>query len=144
MDQLDNLARRFRDAIEATPRSQLPITVQSSPHGACGDATLLLGHFLKLQVLGTFDYVLGEKGDHTHAWIQHGDIIIDITADQFTEIDQAVIVAANSVWHEQFTSSVLHEADFMIYDNYTRATLGAAYHSVMQQLEDILPPVLED
>lgn len=99
---------------------------------------------LTLQGLGTFDYVLGEKGDRTHAWIQHGDIIIDITADQFTEIDQAVIVAANSVWHEQFTSSVLHEADFMIYDNYTRATLGAAYHSVMQQFEDIFPPVLED
>jgi hypothetical protein len=135
MDQLEILARRFRDAIEATPSNQLPITMQSFPHGACGDAAVLLGHFLKAQGLGAFDYVLGKREDHTHAWIQHGEIIIDITADQFPEIDEAVIVSATSAWHERFTSDVLHEADFIIYDDYNQATLGAAYHTVMQQLE---------
>ncbi|TBC53783.1 hypothetical protein ELH27_37080 [Rhizobium leguminosarum] len=135
MEQLELLAKRFRDAIERIPPQQLPITLQSFPAGACGDATLLLGHYLKAQGLGPFDYVLGERQDHSHAWLQQGEVIIDITADQFPEVDEAVIVTATPTWHHEFTSEVLHEADFTISDTHTVAMLGAAYHRVMQHLE---------
>ncbi|NTA40588.1 hypothetical protein [Agrobacterium salinitolerans] len=135
MEQLEILARRFRDAIERTPANLLPITFQNFPAGACGDATLVLGHYLKAQGLAAFDYVLGMRDNHSHAWLQHGDIIIDITADQFSEIDQSVIVTAHPTWHSEFAAEVLHEADFTIYDGYTAATLGSAYHAILQHME---------
>lgn len=135
MEQLEILARQFREAIERTPANERPITFQNFPAGACGDATLFLGHYLKAQGLAAFDYVLGMRDDHSHAWLQHGDIIIDITADQFPEIDRAVIVASASTWHAGFAIEVPREADFTIYDAHTAATLRAAYHRVLQHIE---------
>ena len=135
MEQLEIHAKRFRDAIERTPAQQLPIAMQGFPTGACGDAALLLGHYLKAQGFGTFHYVLGKREEHSHAWLQQGEIIIDITADQFPEVDHAVIVTATPTWHDGFASEVLHEADFTIYDPHTVASLGAAYHTVMQHME---------
>lgn len=139
MEQLEILAYRFRAAIEATPRNQLSIGLQDFPLGACSDATSLLGHFLKAQGFGSFDHVSGRRYDgdreRTHAWLQRGDLIIDITADQFPEVDQSVIVANGSAWHETFETEVLHEADFTIYDPRTKATLGADYRAVLQILE---------
>lgn len=93
-------------------------------------------HYLKVQGLGSFDYVLGKRGKggkrHSHAWLQQGPIIVDITADQFPEIDHAVIVSDGSVWHAAFEAEILHEADFMIYDTYTVATLVAVYQRILQ------------
>lgn len=135
MEQLEILARGFREAIERTPVNQLPISFQNFPAGACGDATLLLGHYLKAQGLSASNYVLGMRDSYTHAWLQHGEIIIDITADQFAEIEQSVIVTADPAWHSEFAAEVLHEADFAIYDGYTAGTLGAAYHTIFQHME---------
>jgi hypothetical protein len=138
VEQLEILARQFREAIERTPRNQLPLGLQNFPVGACGDATLLLGHYLKAQGFGYFDYVSGTRGEgddwHSHAWLRREDVIIDITADQFPEIDQAVIVATGSPWHGEFESEVLNEADFVVYDPHTAATLGAAYRVVLQNM----------
>ena len=35
-----------------------------------------------------------------HSWLQRGNLIIDITADQFEEISEQVIVSTSSRWHE--------------------------------------------
>ncbi|MGO7360229.1 hypothetical protein ACCS66_37055 [Rhizobium ruizarguesonis] len=82
-----------------------------------------------------FDYVMGKAGEgddwHSHAWLQQDGAIIDITADQFPEIDQAVIVATDSSWHDEFECEVLNDADFTIYNAHTAAMLGAAYHAVL-------------
>lgn len=115
------------------------LTLQEFPHGACGDATLLLGYYLKTLGLGTFDYVLGmgegEDGDqYSHAWLRQGDIIVDITADQFPA-KAPVIVTDASPWHDSFSAEVLHEADFHVYDGHTVATLSAAYGTIMETLE---------
>lgn len=55
-------------------------------------------------------------GRHSHAWIKQGDIIIDITADQFDEIETPVIVTNASAWHNRFDSKILFEADFHVDD----------------------------
>lgn len=134
MEQLAIVARNFRDAIERTPADQLPISLQTFPAGACGDATLLLGHYLKAQGLNAFDYVLGERDGHSHAWLQRGSLIVDITADQFDEVHEPIVVSTDSLWHGSFTTEVLHEADFTIYDAYTAANVGAAYHAIIQHM----------
>lgn len=139
MDELANAAAAFRAAIERTPAAQLPIGLQGFPKGACGDATDLLGYYLKTQGLGTFDYVSGEGWDEdgewfSHAWLRQGNVIVDITADQFPG-KAPVIVTDASPWHDGFEAEVPHEADFHVYDPNTVSTLAAAYAVVLETLE---------
>ena len=122
MDELKAIATRFRRAIDETDRGNLPIQFKDFPAGACGDTSLLLGFYLKQQGAGAWDYVSGMRGEfgrrHSHAWIQQGDIIIiDITTDQFDEIETPVIVTNASAWHDSFDSEILHEAGFHVYDH---------------------------
>lgn len=142
MEPLEFFAGRFRVALENTARSQLPITFQGFPNGACGDAALLLSRYLLDQGCGSFNYVLGMRGEggdrHSHAWLQRGEILVDITADQFPEVDQAVIVTTHSPWHAEFQTEVLHEADYRIYDFQTAAMLDTAYEAVMQSMETVV------
>lgn len=46
--------------------------------------------------------VSGWKGQQSHAWLELVDIYIDITADQFIEIDKSVIITKRSHFHEKF------------------------------------------
>ncbi|KAB2716400.1 hypothetical protein F9K97_24275 [Brucella anthropi] len=139
MEDLTKAAEAFRAAMANTRPEKLPVTLQEFPHGTCGDATLLLGYYLKTHGFGTFDYVLGMATDddrerYSHAWLRQGRIVVDITADQFP--DQApVIVTDRSPWHDGFEVEVPHEADFHVYDGHTAAMLGVAYKAVIETLE---------
>jgi len=79
----------FRHAIEACDRSALPITFENFPAGSCGDAALILGKYLEERGFGLFDYVLGERGGRSHAWLQRGHLVVDITGDQFDDMSVA-------------------------------------------------------
>jgi hypothetical protein len=131
-----NLATRFRAAIETTDKRRLPITFENFPRGSCGDSALLLGHYLIDAGQSPFQYVLGRKGDTSHAWLERDGLLVDITADQFPEIGQPVIVTVNSSWHSDWEAEHLHVADFDIFDPRTRADLGHAYALIIGQ--DIL------
>jgi hypothetical protein len=89
------------------------------PRGSCGDATDLLGTYLRERGAGKFYYVLGEKhqsecdgGYLSHAWLERDGVITDITADQFPEISEPVIVTTDSPWHRTFTARRPRNADF--------------------------------
>ena len=72
LNELKELASAFRAALESADRSRLPVTLQAFPHGACGDTALLLAKFLEEHGHGQFDYMLGRRGDGSHAWLQRG------------------------------------------------------------------------
>lgn len=40
--------------------------------------------------------------EQSHFWLEHAGYIIDITADQFDDCDQALIVSTDRRWHNQF------------------------------------------
>ncbi|MDQ5827717.1 MAG: hypothetical protein M3441_26545 [Chloroflexota bacterium] len=136
-------ARQFRAALEACDRSLLPISFQEFPRGSCGDAALLLGRYLQDCGLGPFNYVCGsirEEGGrdfHSHAWLQRGDIIVDITADQFDEISEPVIVTRDHSWHDRFDGKVRNIADYKIYDANTKSVLSAVYRNVVTHISDL-------
>lgn len=137
--RLLQLATAFRDAIERADRSCLGITLANFPRGSCGDASLLLGHFLKEHGFTEVTYVLGERGhagaDWTsHAWLRVEGYIVDITADQFSEVDQRVIVAQRSPWYETFKIEDERHGDFTAYDTSTAANLAHIYAVIAEQL----------
>ena len=136
--ELKSAAMKFRLAIERCDRRRLIVTLQDFPHGSCGDAALLLRAFLLERGLGTFAYKLGwrqsDGGRVSHAWLQAGGIVVDITADQFPEIDEKVIVAENSAWHAGFQ---LDDAelpdDYKRYDASTVAVLDSSYGAILAE-----------
>jgi hypothetical protein len=130
----------FRDGIEMCDRSKLPVSMQDFPRGACGDTVALLGTFLFENGLGEFAYVLGEIGSYgggnwsTHAWLQRGDLVVDITADQFRDIDDAVIVTTQSSWHRSLGGKQKNVANFRKYDAHSAAELARAYREILKHL----------
>jgi hypothetical protein len=129
--QIRNLATKFRIGVEKCDRRSLPITFKEFPRGACGDAALLLGKYLKNEGFGSFQYVCGiRRLRHTnqeHAWLRQEALIIDITADQFAEIDEPVIITTNHTWYSAFNIRNEHEADYELYDHRTRSMFADAY-----------------
>lgn len=102
------LASNMRNAIELLPKSLLGTGMEHFPRGACGDASLLLGAYLADSGYKNFEYVCGERGSKnddtwtSHAWLTSGNLIVDITADQFGDAPSGIIVSNNSPWHNQF------------------------------------------
>ena len=41
----------------------------------------------------------GETGNTGHEWIQRDDIVVDITADQFEDLEKPSVIVGSSDWH---------------------------------------------
>jgi hypothetical protein len=120
-DIIKTLAEKLRAAILATPREERPISLRDFPHGSCGDATLLLGTYLSEHGLGDFMYISAARstpagGIWTHGWAEQDELIVDITACQFPEIQATVIVDSNSSWHATFERKESHRAHINAFD----------------------------
>jgi hypothetical protein len=137
VSSIRKLATEFRAAIERCPRAQLPIGFCDFPYGACGDATLILAKYLERNGHTGFVYVLGMRDGGSHAWLGRDDLVVDITADQFGDQHQPVIVESGSKWHELFRLEARDDenpVDFERYDRATVITLWNAYRAVVRQL----------
>lgn len=124
------LARGVRAAILAVPTEERPIVLQDFPHGACGWSSLLLGAILKDRGHTGFIYVCGERPSldpsktSSHAWLERGSLIIDITADQFPDSPAPIVVSLNSQWHATFEREHIEPSDF-------RESLGPALYPLL-------------
>lgn len=77
---------------------------QPFPRGWCGCVSRVLGAFLvEKYPEEKFDYVCGRRNG-THAWIEHNGIVLDITADQFEDCNEPIIVKPykESFFHQTF------------------------------------------
>lgn len=138
--QLFEMATNFRRAIESIPPKVRPIGMQRFPNGACGDTALLFGTFLVDHSIPGFKYICGERGskiDNTwtsHAWLQHDDLVVDLTADQFPDASAGVIVSSPSPWHMQFSTEPGRESDFREWSGYGAELLHPMYSRVLTVL----------
>ena len=126
-EKIRNAATAFRLAIEGSDRSELSEGFSRFPWGSCGDASLLLAAYLRDEGLGDFELIAARGTNGDHAWLQQGEVVIDITADQFTGFDFAVYVG-NDEWHRQFGEIRTSEpADYHRYDAATASILHWDY-----------------
>jgi len=140
LGRLRELATAFREAIERCDRKRLPLSFETFPCGSCGDATNLLGMFLIEQGAGAFRYICGERGTrwaswHSHAWLEADGVIIDITADQFPEMTEKVVVSTRSEWHATFEQNTQHKADDLSGDESARVRLAKAYRVIIENIQ---------
>jgi hypothetical protein len=66
------------------------------------DASELLGQYLSDSGLGTWSYRRGAQSDPflTPAWVERDGLIVDITADQFPDRSEPVLVTVGRTWHD--------------------------------------------
>jgi hypothetical protein len=149
LERIQTFCGAFREAILRTGRADLPSSFRNFPLGCCGDTCLLLAKFLINHGAGFPDYVVGTSGRQSHAWLEIGSVIVDITADQFLEnpvgsvrapssIRAGVIVTTTRAWHKQFREQNRHPADIDSYDAATKKTLLHAYAAIMLNLPSSL------
>jgi hypothetical protein len=146
IERVRGIARRVRNAIESLPAQELPITFWNFPRGACGDTCLLLGTYIEVDCgLPPFEYVSGERGSQhandwtSHAWLRRGELIVDITADQFADAPAGVIVADTSTWHDGFEIDSIHPANLNAWSGPGTYDVLRLYARVRRVLQDSLP-----
>lgn len=140
IDKLTVLATTFRTAIVKCDPKSLIITLHNFPRGACGDASLLLAKYLRENGCGEFQYVVGGRCGHSHAWLLKGDIIVDLTADQFKDQPEAVLVTRDHGWHNTFEFTEQREANYERYVNSTPhiyASLEASYKAIISRVDNL-------
>lgn len=98
-------ARGFRSAFEGL-MPEVPYIQRRFLLGWCTTASILLGEHLRESGLGDFHTRSGIRCDlgvnQSHAWLNRDGLIVDITADQFDETKEAVIVSRDSPWHRMW------------------------------------------
>lgn len=112
------ISRAFRRAIENADLSEASVgreaylRMYNFPDSACAEATTLLGicltrdYDLSTLVKALAQIEEGDKWVGTHEWLEHNGIIIDITADQFSIVNEPVIVTRQSHFHSQYAREI--------------------------------------
>lgn len=143
IEQIRQRAQAFRRALERVAPQSAASALQQFPHGSCGDVSELLGTYLRERNFGDFDYVWAQKyrtgdggGYMSHAWLQQGDLIIDITADQFPEMSEPVIVGVETAWHRSFERWGRRTADFRTSGSFELLDLAAAYRQAAELADE--------
>jgi len=138
-------ALQFHDAILRSCQSLAADDVfRNFPAGCCSDASEILEMYLSELGFGDFIGVMAERGSSqidqyvSHAWLTQGELIIDITAHQFPEVRERVIVVdrMHSVWHASFNVSgiINYAAERTKPDFVLPCRLRDAYHTVRENI----------
>lgn len=114
-----DLAFRLRRAMETADFTDCPRQLHCFPHECCDlTCSLLLVLFHEAGIDG-FCLVKGKRpGGKTrecgHVWVQRGDTVVDITADQFEGTNNPSVIVGRSVWHA--TLEGVAESDALDFD----------------------------
>jgi hypothetical protein len=87
-EEIRVLATAFRKALEKGDHKAWGDTWKEFPRGVCGNASEILGRFLRERMGDKPTYVCGvrcldDTPEASHGWLEINGLIVDITADQF-------------------------------------------------------------
>ena len=147
LEYLKKLATEFRSAILKCNRTSQLTTFHEFPKGFCGDASILLSRYLKDMQQGTFINVSGEFNNNenfqSHAWLQKKNIIVDITADQFNEVNCPIIVTTDDTWYKQFNHLEKWGAIIENFKGPAKTNLLSSYKIIVSNIRKELRPGID-
>ena len=136
------LSDQFRKAIEWV-KDSLDYPLLHFPNGCCGLASILLAMWLHDNGIQAFDgiqYVCGikrEQGERiSHAWLDLGDVIVDITGSQFQDYHIDTCVGPMDEFHKQFTIEDKHPI-IGYYPEADQKRFDRAYQSIRKKAMEI-------
>lgn len=104
-EDLTEVATRFREALEEALKglSYTPAPLTRFPAGSCGFTSEMLGQMLNDHLNNQVMYVWGQEkdGERSHAWLRYGDIVLDVTGDQFACRPRVFVGLADS-WFDMW------------------------------------------
>ena len=105
--QLVVLAGAARAGLEVMTVKERGLGFASFPHGTCGPVSELMGRIILERTGLEAVYVCGDghpdlQAQQSHAWIEVGGFIVDLTYDQFGETGCVGWVHEASLWHAKF------------------------------------------
>lgn len=113
------------------------------PVGCCKTASLLLARYLVRELrfrpvsfVSALDHYR-QPTPVSHLWLEYSGILIDITADQFSGIDEPVIVTDDRSWHDNtFPTQTTFdfETEERQFNNSYRAKFEADYFTILNIL----------
>lgn len=72
------------------------------PNGCCGTVSRALGGYLTSLGYKGINYVCGYRNEVSHAWLEYNNCVIDITADQFFDCTDSIIISDTDPFHKVF------------------------------------------
>ncbi len=137
-NKLKQLSKNFRAAILRCDLSELCSSFENFPAESCADASMLLGTYLIDNKIRAFNLIKGKRGEghslETHYWLERDNIIVDITADQFDDVNEDVVITGiDANWYNSFKKEIRQEANFRkIPFKDIRNMLSANYDYILQ------------
>ncbi|MCS4493559.1 hypothetical protein NXS97_04980 [Pantoea sp. B623] len=124
IDEVTRFCKDVRVILEETDKNvhyfNASFAVSSFPSGCCGDTSRVLAYLLCQQFDVITQVVSGKyyedehegvecglSNGNSHAWVQLGEYIIDLTADQFQDRgfdNPSVMITTSSIFHDFFTN----------------------------------------
>ncbi len=141
LSEIDSLALRFRSAINIADRSDWESNFDNFPRGACGvTSEMFAAYLIREHGLNSFHVSAERPADpnkESHAWLEIGDAIIDLTPDQFRDFPHAApYVSTDRSWHNGWSILSRHPSIELFKHNETSMlmTWGRAYAAVLKAL----------
>jgi len=136
--EVEELALNFRLAIENMTEDDFIGSpwFSSFPRGCCGDASELLAKYF-IQNGISVEYVWGMNKNQSHAWLEYMGYIIDITADQFLDINDKIVISKDKKWHSKFKRQSRRNSNFEIDNEINRERLGELYRNITARIHNI-------
>ena len=129
---------KIRIAFEQMDRTDLPVTFQNFPRGACGDTCDILAELLTELGYGNFQHVSGCREDnYSHAWLEQDGVVIDITADQFDEISEPIYFGEMTKWYQQFEIQIKKKAGYSLLDRNSVEELSEVHLIIKSKLNGL-------
>ena len=135
IEKIRKLAVQIRNTIIKIGYDEFPDSdfLLEYPRGCCGDASNLLAKFLRDNDIEC-EYVWGMMGQQSHAWLECDDLIVDITADQFPEIKEKILVTTDRFWHKKFKGQIRSDGDFENFQSYNKIRLTNIYRNILLRI----------
>jgi hypothetical protein len=132
---VEKLALKFRLTIESLPDKDFGEAewFLRFPRGCCGETSELLSKYLMENGVKT-EYVWGVHGNQSHAWLEYNSYVIDITADQFSDIKDRVVIKADKQWYSKFKRQSRKYSDFEIDNELNKVRLGTLYKNIISRI----------
>ncbi|XOU94450.1 MAG: hypothetical protein ACNFW9_00100 [Candidatus Kerfeldbacteria bacterium] len=141
LEYLEKLATEFRIALLKCNKNSLIGNLRNFPKDSCGESSLLLGKYLNDMNQGIFEYTLGEIRNNnnnsyqSHAWLQKENIFVEITADQFPDVELPPYVTIDNPWYDKFKILESKEKDIEKQTKYTKARLLSSYDLIISNIK---------
>jgi hypothetical protein len=137
-NEVNSYANIFRNAIESVDNKESPASFfERFPRGCCGDASDLLSKYLASKEIRV-EYVWGINSNRaSHAWLEYRGLVIDLTADQFPEINEKVIITKDKSWYSQFKNQTRSISNFEEFNNINETRLSALYSIILKKIQTI-------